>query len=301
MSDTELKETAEAPSEEIGVEHLRKMLDDARAAGAERDRQLAAEREARSRVERERDELAGHAGNAAEQQYLAQVREVEAAARAASTAIDQAEDAYAQALEAGDHRAAAKAQRTMTEATTQLAETRARKGWLEQNKERIVAPPVVQRADSDPYRAIVADLRPDERSWLEGRPKFLTDTNYRNQVFGASAIANGRGYARGSEPYFREMERILGEGEVDPGERGREREPEPRGRQMSADVAPARRSAPGREPAGRREVNLTGDQKDAADALYGRVGSADYIADAAERYKHYDDNLRKVMAREGRW
>ena len=61
-------------------------------------------------------------------------------------------------------------------------------------------------------------------------------------------------------------------------------------------LAPQRRASPGQSPSGGRDINLTADQAEVADGLYGQPNSADYIADQGERYRHYWENMEKRRA-----
>ncbi len=259
-------------------------------------------------TEQERDGHAAQIVTEAQRRYDAEKDAVKNGIAAQKGVIESAEDAYARFAEVGDWKEAAKAQRSMSEAASRITNLEAKQEFLETNKERLLAPPpkperrevqpVVQQQDR--LGVLVKDLQPAERVWLEKRPKFIDDAGYRNQVFGASQIATGRGYARGSEPYFREMEQILQEGET-PRQTEPVRQVEQRERQereLSSDIAPQRRVSPGAEPRGSaREIKLTADEAEVADNLYGDPNSgADFIPNQADRYKKYFENKEKRRA-----
>lgn len=286
-----IQESKVNSGEPVDTDDVRRMLDEMRAGRAELDRQLAEERAARSRLERERDELAGHAGTAAEQRYVAEMQAADGAIDSAGSEIDRAEEAHAAALEAGDHRAVSKANRAMQEAIQRQAEARNRKQYLEANKAQLTARPAVQRS-GDKYDGLVDGIRPEERRWLDDRPQFLSDQKYQRRVYNAAGIAEAEGLGRGSEAYLHRMEEILGE------VKRSEDEPAPAPRErggVSADVAPARRPAPG-QSTGRQEIRLTADEREIADGLYGNPGLEGYIADEAERYKKYHGNKQRMIA-----
>jgi hypothetical protein len=292
MSDTEEK------NDSIGTDDLRKMLEDARQGSAQRQRELEEERGRRQRLERERDDLAGQAGNAAQHRFNAEVAAVEGFISAAVAEVDRAEEAYAAALEAGDHRAAAKAQRAMTEATTRHSEARNRKIWLDNNKEQITKPPEVRRDTGDKYSEFVKDITSVEREFLDAHPDFLTNPKMRTKIFSASAIAESDGLSRNSAEYIDRIKEIIGEKRAERAPVEEDDEPAaPRRERVMSDPAPGRRST-GASSDGKVVVQLTPAEREAADDLYGHPQAVVYIQDQAERYRHYDANKKKMAARQ---
>lgn len=281
---------------QVTKEDIERMLADSRRL-PELERELREERQARAK---DRDAAAGVVKSEVELRYKAEFDAAEGAIAAARARADQAEDAIAAAHEQGDARALAKANRMMSEATAQLDRFTGRKEWLESNKDAILrqaAPPrpaVREEPEGDDLDKIVKDLRPSEKAWLRDPSRydrFRSDENYRQKVYGASYMALGEGLARGSSAYMQRMTELLGEAARQEREEGGER---PAPRQMSADVAPGRRQAPGAQPPGGRDFTLTPDEREVADGLYGNANSDSYIADQAERYKHYYDNKQKA-------
>ncbi len=313
-----MSEVIEQPSgDPVTEDDLRRMLAEARTQTAtlekERDternnrfrtqQELDTERAGRVTAEAERDTNATRAMSEAEQRYNAQKDSVLSGIAAQKTVAETAEEAYARHAEAGDWKEAAKAQRQMSEAAAKLDRLEAQRDFLETNKDKFTAQPVVQRAETrpqpsgDPITQLVKDVLPAERQWLEKRPNFVHDAQYRGRVFTASNFAVNSGFARGSEAYFKEVERVLGETPEVRAETRQETRQEPQqDRAPSSDLAPQRRPAPGQNASGGREIRLTADQAEVADGLYGQPNSPDYIADQGERYRHYHANLEKRRA-----
>lgn len=297
--------------EPVSPDDLRHMLDEARGRAATLERELTTERSnriatehdrdtertARIVTEQDRDTHAARATSEAERRYNAEKEAVKGGMEAQEALARTAEDAYARHAEAGDWKEAGRAQRQIAEATARLTNLRGQHDYLENNKERLVPPVAAPRREAprpsgDRISELVGgQLAPGEREWLQQRPKFLDDSSYRGQVFGASQVANSRGLARGSEAYFREMEKILGEGADT-----RAADPTPVQRGQSSDMTPQRRVSPGAAPTGGREVKLTADQAEIADGMYGQPNSDNYLPNPADRYQKYYDNMERMRA-----
>lgn len=298
MSDLIETKTEDASAEpSVSLEEVQEMLRQSRSNEERFQRERDEERAARRRVEQERDTASTHAQTEAERRYGAEVQSAESELAAAQADADRAEDAIAAAMEAGDWRAVAKAQRALSEATNRAGQQDARKKWLEANKERFAQPPATRREPADELEKVVPDIFPSEKVWLRDRPAFLTDQRYRQKVFAASALAIAEGHERGSDTYLRHMEETLREGrQQEPQDRQRE-EAQPRERAQSADLAPSRRSAPGREPSNSRDIfRLNEAEVEAADDLFGNPHNPGYIKDEKERYKHYHAMQERLRA-----
>lgn len=277
----------EAEDGAVSTDDLQKMLENERAARQEALEERDRERNHRHRLERERDEVVTVARTETEKRYAAEMAAAKGGIDAASADADRAEDAYVAALEAGDHRAAAKAQRALAEATTRKTQAEAKAKWLETNKESLVrqSEPSRRHEASDEYERLVPNILPAEREWLKTRAQFINDERYQQMVFGASHLAVTQGHQRGSEGYFRRMEEILGEARST-----EEAQEQRRPRQMSADVPPGRRGSDGQPPTGSRTINLTADEAETADFMFPD------IPDRAERYRKYASNKAALRA-----
>lgn len=298
MSDsveTDIK-VPEKEDNEINVSDLQRMLDESRNRNTALERERDEARSARVQAEQERDTATTRVVSESEQKWEAQKRAFEGNISAAESDAERAERDYASAAEAGDWAAAAKAQRTIAAAEAKANQYRVQKDYLESNKEQLVSrpPPRAEPSGGDKYERLnVRGLLHEERAWLDQRPDFVSDPRYRQIVLNASGIAEARGNPRGSDSYFRAIEQIIGEGGGDA-----DHTPAPRPRQQSADLAPQRRPAPGASPPNSREISLTADQVEVAEALYGNPSSPEYVADKAERYRKYHTNLQRMKERQ---
>lgn len=290
----------------------RKQTDTERELASERARRvtlestLTSEQIARTTAEADRDTHAARVVNEAELRWNAEKGQATTAIASTEQAISAAEEDYARHAELGDWKEAAKAQRAMAEQASELHTLKQKQQWLDNNKEKLV-PKLAARSTEQPQRVAeapprsshkyanhVGDLVGGEEAWLDARPQFQNDATYRQDVMNASGIA-ARKHTRGTEPYFREIERILGE----EGEQPDPRQQRQARQGQSADLAPSRRSGPGQQPAGsQQEWHLTEDEKEMADGMYGNPNSITgwYEPSAPKRYKRYYDNMQMMKA-----
>jgi hypothetical protein len=319
MSDT-IEKTDDSPNFEVAgeddvrrtlAELQRKNIDLEKEVAAERNRRvsletnLEGERVARTTAETERDSHAARVVTEAESRWNAEKAATTTAISMKEKALETAEESYARHAELGEWKEAAKAQSAMAREAAELHTLRQKVEYLESNKERMVPKPSprTEQRQAAPVHThryaqfINGDLVGDEERWLDERPQFSRDPSYRQQVFSASAIAAAR-HARGTEPYFREIERILGE---DQNDRQDTRQDNRRDRQdyddranqrqqrQSADLPASRRAAPGADPSeGQRTIRLTADEREIADSMFGDPNQETfYIADQGKRYEHY--------------
>lgn len=311
---SEVIEQSAPAGQPVTVEDLQRMLDEQRGRTAEVERERDTERSTRIQTEAERDaeraarlvtetERDGHAariGTEAEQRWAAERDAAKNGIDAQKSTLTSAKQAYARHAEEGNWSAAADAQEVMVQAGARLAQLEAKAEFLDTNKERLVAPPPKTESrevrpaapPTDRIGQLVRDVLPAERTWIEKRPKFLDDAGYRAQVFDASNFASKR-FTRGTDGYFREIERVLGESETQSprpsaSANGHDRAP-------SADLAPQRRASPGQQPqGGGQEWRLSADEAEIADGLYGQQNQPDYIADQPTRYRHYWEMKEKL-------
>jgi hypothetical protein len=273
---------------------------------------LTSEQIARTTAEADRDTHAARVATEAELRWNAEKSQATTAITSSEQAIAAAEEDYARYAELGEWKEAAKAQRALAEHATELHSLKQKQQWLDNNKEKLVPKPAA-RVEQQPRRAaepaprapnhryaqhISGELASGEEAWLDARPQFQNDPNYREDVFAASNVA-ARKHSRGTDGYFREIERILGE-EVQQQEETPARQPaKPAARSnQSADLPASRRSGPGESPAGARgEVRLSGDEVEVADGLYGDPNSDWYIADTGKRYSHYAEMKARKSGR----
>lgn len=315
---SEALEHQQAPGgEPVTEDDLRRMLADMRTQNEtltkERDTERSgrmtaleraeAERAARLTTEVERDGHAARITTDGEQLWTARRDAVKASIAVQESAVSAAEEAYARNAEAGDHAAAAKAQRQMAEAAAKLVNLQSQSEYLETNKEKLIPAAPVQRREAavqqptgDRYSQFISGrIEASEREWLDAHPKFMEDPRYRAEVFAASTLSTARGNARGTQAYIREMNKILGEDAQEP----TRETPRQQDRSLSSDLAPQRRAAPGQQPAGGTEKRLSAEEAEVADGFYGNPNSDDYIPEQAKRYEHYWD-MRERRRQAGR-
>lgn len=296
----------------------RKYTDTERELSSERARRvtlestLTSEQIARTTAEADRDTHAARVSTEAELRWNAEKSQATTAIASSEHAITAAEEDYARYAELGEWKEAAKAQRALAEHATELHALKQKQQWLDNNKEKLVPKPA-PRAEQQPRRPaepssrapnhryaqhISGELAGGEEAWLDARPQFQSDPNYREDVFAASNVA-GRKHSRGTDQYFREIERILGEeAPQQEGQYPPARQPAKPGVRQSADLPASRRAGPGETPAaGRGEVRLSGDEVEVADGLYGDPNSDWYIADTGKRYSHYAEMKARKSGR----
>ena len=183
---------------EVGLEKLKKQLDDekraakeatARATAAEADAAAARNAEIAARTEAQTSNL--HAVNAA----ITSLKQ----------ALDSGEAAYAEALSVGDHGRAAKINREMNTNAARLES-------LENNKNALEAAPKPQprpaSAPTNDVERIASQLSPRSASWVRAHPEYASGGKYQEMV-AAHNLALARGKTVESDEYFATIERIL--------------------------------------------------------------------------------------------
>ena len=273
---------------QVSYEDLQKMLDEARGRASNLEKERDEERRFRQTVERDRDVQVQRVVSEAEQRYNAEMSAVSTALTSATDALAAAKAAYNAAARDGDHDKFGDLQDAISKARYRIEQAEGRKAWLETNKTQFTQQPSRQ----DEYGGL--QLTPEEKAWASSRPQFRTDPVYRNKVVGASQIAAADGHERGSEGYFRRIEEIIGEGKRQESPR-QEPDAAPAHR-PSADVAPNRRAQPGAAPSGRVRVELSADEREVADAMYGNPTGNSYIEDPAARYEKYFKQKQAMRA-----
>lgn len=123
---------------------------------------------------------------------------------AATGEVDKIQADLERALEEGDNKAIAKAQRDLGKANYDLGKMEDDKAaftqWKEQREAAIKAAP--KKTDS-PYS-------PAAQQWIGDHPKFNTDPIYRNIALGAHEMAKDKGIQIDSPAYFKFLEDKIG-------------------------------------------------------------------------------------------
>lgn len=182
-----VEKTALSPDE--GLEKLKQQLEDEKAG------RLAAE-------QRANDASRGEATARGEVQ-TSQLDLVKGAIERLTESSDTLEGAYADAMAAQDWKAAAKAQRQMSDNSAKLTQLEAGKKALES------APKPVPRAPVDPVEQFVGQLSPASATWVRAHPEFVRDSHKNRQMIAAHELALARGLKADSPEYFASVEKTL--------------------------------------------------------------------------------------------
>ena len=181
------------------------------------------EAEAAARAERQaRGDAEARAAKAAEVADTATIARINADHQTVLAAIDKvnadaarAEDEYAQALEAGDFRLAAKKQREMAQAETRLdklgdLKTRVEAAKANPPKPTIRAEGRVERQapPADPVEAQLqsGQFSTESAAWLRQRPHLLTDRTANARMLAAHYAAVADGHKPDTQDYFAYLE-----------------------------------------------------------------------------------------------
>lgn len=205
------KKGEDQPDErEIALNELKKQLEDQRAyAEKERQARLQAEEAARKH---------------SEEAEFAKVESQDSNFRVVTSAIEQveafaqnAERAYADAMQAGDYTAAAKAQRAMAQCESQLSQLSYAKKQLESSLQtrtaegRVEAPRQEMRQPEppqDPVEALASRLTPKSADWLRAHPQAAGQINKLTAAH--TAATELEGIPVESPEYFAYIEQRLG-------------------------------------------------------------------------------------------
>lgn len=207
--------------EQVGVD--KSAPDEREAALAELRQQIEAEK---SRAERERQAREQAERYAYEQETAAKTARVEVkdsnlrvilnAIEATEQAASAAERAYADAMAGADYQSAAKAQRAMAQAESQLLQLKNGKAAIEDQLQEAGKPDSGPRIDrmprsSDPVEDMAATLTPKSAAWLRAHPDAAKNVN--RLVAAHQAAVELEGIEPESPEYFAFIEGKLGIGE----------------------------------------------------------------------------------------
>jgi hypothetical protein len=194
---TEQPAAAAAPTVDQGIADLQRQLEAERAGRA-----IAEQRAATAQQE------AGQFKTQAEQsQYTAISRALDAANGAAETA----EGKYAAAMEAGDYKAAAKAQSEMARIAAQQTQLEAGKAQMEaMRKSPQYQQPQQQRVDPNSFEGRISNATPRTQQWLRAHPEAVTDPEKNAEALLAHQRAMKAGHSPDSDSYFHFVEQVMG-------------------------------------------------------------------------------------------
>lgn len=295
--------------DEISSEDLKALLDKERREKAEAEARASAAESRAATAETAHRDVATKLTSEAESRYSAELSARTSELQAAESEMERLENELAAAQEAGDHKAAAKAQGAMSRLGGKIDRVEFQKKYLEDNKERFTAAP--EKTETDPLLA----FSPATRAWIGRHPKFTTDPKYRNRCVAYHNLALAEGLTPDTPEYFTYVEEQLGERKPDPKLKEREDDaadetihlegrsdvPEPK---KAPAVTPVTR---GGSPSGNRQsgpIRLTADEVESADITMSDVPVGDasgYYTDdkgvrQPGRYLRYHQNRQKLKA-----
>lgn len=194
---TEQPAASAAPTVDQGISDLQRQLENERAARA-----IAEQRATTAQAE------AGQFKTQAEQsQYTAISRALDAA----NGASEAAEGKYAAAMEAGDYKAAAKAQSEMARIAAQQTQLEAGKSQMEaMRKSPQYQQPQQQRVDPNSFEGRISNATPRTQQWLRSHPEAVTDPEKNAEALLAHQRAMKAGHAPDSDNYFHFVEQVMG-------------------------------------------------------------------------------------------
>lgn len=199
---TKAKDT-EDPKEAV-ADQLRKYEEtqeaDRKAREAADARALAAERRAKS--------LEGEVETERKGRTEASQAAIDNAITAVEGEATQAEQEYAAAMEAGDFKAAATAQRKIAKAERKLGDLENGKAELTRAKPE---PTVTKKADpADPFEAYLANFSPRSQSYLRKNATYVTDTKMNKKLLSAHYDAEAEGFVADTDAYFDFLDQRMG-------------------------------------------------------------------------------------------
>jgi len=186
-----------APSVDQGIADLQRQLD------AERQRAANAEQ----RATQAQHEAGQFKSQAEQNQYTAISRALEAA----NAAGEAAENKYTAAMEAGDYKAAAKAQAEIARVVNQQTQLEAGKTQMEamRNDPRYRQPQTPQ-IDPNSFEGRISNATPRTQQWLRAHPDAITDPEKNAEVLLAHQRAIKAGYQPDTDGYFAYVEQNAG-------------------------------------------------------------------------------------------
>lgn len=251
----------------------------AKAADAEDDReddgseglkeQLAASQEAakRDREARETAEREARAARAEADELRSSNTDNEKELLTSSLASAQAEEASAQAefekaYDLGDAKAMAAAQGKIGRAAAKVVNFEGAIAQFDEKpaKKAEEKVDIITAIDRDP------NLQPAERDWLKEHPETLTNDRLNRKLSVAYDEAVSKGHKRGSDAYFKFLDKFMGYAKADPKPRDEDVEDDSAGGDVAAPVSRESRGVGGR-PNQNTRITLTPTERELARSM----------------------------------
>lgn len=135
---------------------------------------------------------------------------VEQGIAAAKADGDAAETEYAAAMEQGDFKAAARAQRRMAAAETTVRQLTEAKNDLEVEVKKPAAQPRKVEQQVDRTEQYIRNFTPASQAWLRSHMDFVTDATKNSKLITAHHVAIDAGFTPDTPEYFEAVEKKLG-------------------------------------------------------------------------------------------
>lgn len=241
-----------------------------------------------ARLERERNEAVQRAYQAKNETDDTNVRLFESAQSQITENNKVLKSQYAFALQNQDFALAADIQEAM-------ALNQAKALQLENGKQSLKERPKEQPRPLDPVEAFIANaqLGPRPAAWIRAHPEYATNQRMTQKMIAADNVADGDGFARGTDEYFARVEEIL---------KINQRAPAPamdddwRGNQFSEASAPTsgRQTAPAAIPVS-RDVSTSGTRQRTIRLSAAEAEAAEMSGITHEEYARNRDAMRGRM------
>lgn len=236
-------------AEDDPIASLKRQLDDAKA-------EAAREREARATADRDRHEAETKAHKATGDTLASHIASVESAIALSKADAEKAEQQYAAAMEVADYTAAAKAQRTMARAESQIRDLENGKAEL-QHRHKIAQQQPPQRREAPSgvdgmVNDVIAASSPKAQAYISRNRASLTDVKHVNKMIAAHQMAISDDIEPDTEAYFAFIDERMGWGA-----RTEDTRPAPRAEAKSHSAPVSRDTAKASGDLSGKQVRLT--------------------------------------------
>lgn len=244
---------AEESNEEEAAPSPEEIIEKLKADMAAKDEEAKQYRERAEKAEKERGESAVTATNAQEQALQLHEQKISNDIDTENTRIESIERKLEEAQTTGDVKAMVAAQRELSKATVALANAENAKQQFESWKQQQAAQPKRQ-----------SGYTPETQKWINEHPQFTSDPTYRAEALAADSAAQSLGYAPDTTAYFNFINDRLDRA-FDKKPEAQEQQSSPRQKKVIPSAAPSRESASGNIVRSFKDIQLTAEQKEAAE------------------------------------
>lgn len=200
---------------QIGIDDLRRQIDDHKQRARIAEENAARERQARLDSESRAANAEHQAMQARTQATDAQYESIVNALATTERELQQLQMLKEQAMERNDNAAASKLDVQMGKATARNVQLETAKNQIDEIRKQ--QPPVQQqqmqqhRSVEQEREAYLAQLNPRAANWIRSHPQYFTDPAFQQKVNGAAAYAQGvKGHDPSGDDYYRFIEEEVG-------------------------------------------------------------------------------------------